>query len=108
MTYVAVCQAADVAPGTAKGVVADDKPVAVVQTADGEWFAIYDICSHQDYSLSEGEVTGTEIECWAHGSCFDPRTGTPDVPPATRAVPIYPVRVVDGNVEVDPDNPIHH
>ncbi len=107
MTYVRVCAADEVAPGAAKGVVADSIPVAVVRTKDDDWFAIYDICSHQDYSLSEGEVDGCDLECWAHGSRFDLRTGHPDAPPATRPVPIYPVRIVAGQVEVDPDNPIH-
>ena len=108
MTFVTVCRAAAVAPGAVKGVVADATPVAVANTGDDGWFAIYDICSHQDYSLSEGEVDGCDLECWAHGSRFDLRTGRPDAPPATRAVPVYPVRIVDGQVQVDPDNPLHH
>lgn len=106
MTYVPVCAADEVVVNVPKGVVADSVPVAVVHTPAGEWFAIYDICSHQDYSLSEGEVEGTELECWAHGSRFDLHTGMPDVPPATQPVPVYPVRIVDGIVQVDPDNPI--
>ncbi len=107
MTYVTVCAVDDVAVDRPLGVVADSVPVAVVHTHAGEWFAIYDICSHQDYSLSEGEVDGCELECWAHGSRFNLRTGYPDVPPATQPVPVYPVRIVDGQVQVDPDNPIN-
>ncbi len=106
MTFVAVGAAADVPRGGVTGVVAGGTPVAVAQTETGEWFAVSDLCSHQDYPLSQGEVVGCELECWAHGARFDLRTGRPDGPPATRPVPTYPVRVVDGTVEVDPDNPI--
>ncbi len=106
MTFVTVCAVDDVTVNRPLGVVADATPVAVVNTPDDEWFAIYDICSHQDYALSEGDVEGCEIECWAHGSRFNLRTGFPDAPPAVVPVPVYPVRVVDGFVQVDPDNPL--
>jgi 3-phenylpropionate/trans-cinnamate dioxygenase ferredoxin component len=40
------------------------------------------------------------VECWLHGSCFDLRTGDPTGPPATKPVPVYPVKVEDGEVYV--------
>jgi 3-phenylpropionate/trans-cinnamate dioxygenase ferredoxin component len=67
-------------------------PIALVRTG-GEVFAINDLCSHADVSLSEGEVEGCQIECWLHGSTFDLRTGKPSGLPATRPVPVYPVKI---------------
>ncbi|MEU5836776.1 MULTISPECIES: non-heme iron oxygenase ferredoxin subunit [Streptomyces] len=67
-------------------------PVSVVRT-DGEVFAINDICSHANVSLSEGDVEDCMIECWLHGSRFDLRTGKPSGLPATRPVPVYPVKI---------------
>ncbi|GAA2461468.1 non-heme iron oxygenase ferredoxin subunit [Streptomyces macrosporus] len=67
-------------------------PVALVRT-EGEVFAIHDICSHANVSLSEGEVEDCQIECWLHGSSFDLRTGKPSGLPATRPVPVYPVKI---------------
>jgi len=55
--------------------------------------------------LSEGDVDGCFIECWAHGSRFDVRTGEPDQLPAIYPVKTYPVRIEDGRVLVDADNP---
>ena len=52
-------------------------------------------------ALSEGEVDGCTLECWLHGSRFDLRTGKPTGPPASVAVPVYPVQVTDGDVLVD-------
>ncbi|MBA2813632.1 non-heme iron oxygenase ferredoxin subunit [Streptomyces sp. KM273126] len=63
-------------------------------------FAIHDTCSHSAVSLSEGEVDDCSIECWLHASRFDLRTGKPLDPPATRPVPVYPVRIDEGNVYV--------
>ena len=35
-----------------------------------------------------------------HGSCFSLETGAPDVLPATKPVPVYDAKVVDGEVVV--------
>ncbi|MFJ8028504.1 non-heme iron oxygenase ferredoxin subunit [Streptomyces sp. NPDC096311] len=79
---------------------AEGVPVSVV-LAEGEVFAIHDVCSHSAVSLSEGEADGCTVECWLHGSRFDLRTGKPLDPPASRPVPVYPVRIDDGRVYVD-------
>ena len=57
----------------------DRKPFKV--TVDGEdvllakvddaVFAVSDICTHSEVSLSEGDIEGCSIECWLHGSSFD-------------------------------------
>jgi 3-phenylpropionate/trans-cinnamate dioxygenase ferredoxin subunit len=77
--------------------------VAVVRDAEGTLHAISDICSHGAVSLSDGEVEGSTIECWLHGSRFDLRTGAALGPPATRPVPVYPVSVDGERVLVDVD-----
>jgi len=77
--------------------------VALVRAEDGEYYAINDVCSHGQVSLSEGEVEGTTLECWLHGSTFDLRTGRPTGLPATRAVPTYPVTYDGDDVLVDVD-----
>ncbi|GAB1330335.1 non-heme iron oxygenase ferredoxin subunit [Streptomyces sennicomposti] len=77
----------------------DGTPISVVHT-EGEVFAIYDICSHANVSLAEGEVDDCHIECWLHGSRFDLRSGKPDSLPATRPVPVYPVKIEGDDVLV--------
>ncbi|HHU38427.1 MAG TPA: non-heme iron oxygenase ferredoxin subunit [Propionibacterium sp.] len=93
----------------------DDKPfsaevgdelVALVRH-EGELFAIRDECSHGRVMLSLGEVDERTIECFAHGSRFDLRTGEPLELPATRPVPVYPVNVEGDDVLVDLDNPLN-
>jgi 3-phenylpropionate/trans-cinnamate dioxygenase ferredoxin subunit len=43
------------------------------------------------------------VECSLHGSTFDLETGAPSSLPATRPVPTFATRVVDGRVEIDVD-----
>jgi 3-phenylpropionate/trans-cinnamate dioxygenase ferredoxin subunit len=68
---------------------------------EGEVFAIRDGCSHADVPLSEGEVEGTTVECWLHGSRFDLRSGKPTGLPATVPVPVYETKIADGTVYVN-------
>jgi 3-phenylpropionate/trans-cinnamate dioxygenase ferredoxin subunit len=100
MSFVRACGLSELEEDAPKRVELDGTPVSVVRTA-GEVFAINDICSHANVSLSEGEVEDCQIECWLHGSAFDLRTGKPSGLPATRPVPVYPVKIEGGSVLVD-------
>jgi 3-phenylpropionate/trans-cinnamate dioxygenase ferredoxin subunit len=91
--FLRVATTADVPMGTSLKVSVNDRDIAVVNCEDGI-FAISDICSHADVSLSEGEVIDCTIECWLHGSQFNLRTGAPLSPPAIFAVPTYEVRLI--------------
>ena len=73
--------------------------VAVVRL-DDDLYAIGDRCTHQDISLSEGEVDRDErtLECWKHGSAFSLVDGEPLSLPAVRPVPSYTVTVDHGRV----------
>jgi 3-phenylpropionate/trans-cinnamate dioxygenase ferredoxin component len=96
-----VARVDDLAPGTARRVEVDGRPIALVRCGD-RVFAIGDICSHANVSLSEGEVLceDGEIECWKHGSTFSLVSGEPQALPATQPVPVYEVTVRDGDVVV--------
>jgi 3-phenylpropionate/trans-cinnamate dioxygenase ferredoxin subunit len=98
---VALCAVDDLAPGEARRFDVGGHRVALVRIGD-EFHAIDDECSHEDYSLSEGEVWADDcqIECPRHGSTFDLVTGEPCSLPATQPVAVYTVEVVDGTVSV--------
>ena len=82
----------------------DEDAVALIRTGDGV-YAVVDVCSHEDYPLSEGWVEDHTVECALHGSRFDLLTGNPDSPPALRPVQIFPVKVDGDDVLVDlPDD----
>ncbi len=100
MTFQRACGLDEVADGTAIRVEVEGLDVAIVR--DGEAvYAIEDECSHAAVALSEGDVQGCEIECWMHGSRFDLRTGKPIGPPATQAVPVFPVQIDGDDVLID-------
>jgi 3-phenylpropionate/trans-cinnamate dioxygenase ferredoxin subunit len=63
-------------------------------------YGLGDQCSHAEASLAEGELFDLEVECPRHGSSFALLTGEPKSLPATRPVPVYQVKVEDGDVLV--------
>jgi 3-phenylpropionate/trans-cinnamate dioxygenase ferredoxin subunit len=96
---VVVCPLADLAPGDVRRVEVEP-PIAVFRTDEGELFAVDDMCTHQDASLADGWLEGSEIECPLHASKFDLRTGAVDAPPAKRPIRTHEVSVVDGVIHV--------
>ena len=102
VTRARLCTVDDVTPGGARRFDIGRHRICLVRIGD-DFYAIGDRCSHADFSLSEGEVwpDEREIECWKHGSTFSLLTGEPQTLPATLPVPVYTVRVENGEVFVD-------
>jgi 3-phenylpropionate/trans-cinnamate dioxygenase ferredoxin subunit len=102
MALERLCSVRDLESGEARRFDLGRLRIALVRI-DDDWYAIGDTCTHQDVSLSEGEVDADarEIECWKHGSAFSLVTGEPTSLPATKPEPVYAVRVDDGDVYVE-------
>ncbi len=99
MSWVRVCGVDDVREEAAVHVEVDDVPVCLARS-EGEFFAVFDECSHAEVPLSEGDVEDGTVECWLHGSRFDLATGKPIGLPATVPVPVYPVKTEGDDVLV--------
>jgi len=61
--------------------------------SQGGFYAIADLCSHDNAPLDQGELCEGEIECPRHGARFDIKTGKALCLPAVLPVPTYPVEV---------------
>ncbi|MFM9099500.1 MAG: non-heme iron oxygenase ferredoxin subunit [Actinomycetota bacterium] len=81
----------DLTPGKPQKLTLGDKDICVVRVNE-EVFAVADICSHAEASLSQGEVSGEKIECWLHGAEFNLRTGEAMTPPATEPLEVYEIK----------------
>ena len=98
--YVEVGPASDIPEGGAVRIEVDGTPVAVFHTG-GTFYAIGDTCTHEEWSLSEGELVDDHtVECALHGAQFDLRTGQAICLPATGNAGRYDVVVDDGIVKV--------
>jgi 3-phenylpropionate/trans-cinnamate dioxygenase ferredoxin subunit len=77
----------------------DEKPIVILNIA-GQYFAIADVCSHDDGPVGEGVIEGFDIICPRHGARFDVRTGKVLALPAFVDIPAYPVRLVGDQIEI--------
>jgi len=97
--YVAVATTDELPNGARKIVEIDGLALAVFNIA-GAYYAIADVCSHDDGPVAEGELEGYEIECPRHGAHFDVRNGKVLSFPAIVDIPAYPVKIEDDEVLV--------
>jgi 3-phenylpropionate/trans-cinnamate dioxygenase ferredoxin component len=105
MPKVTLCPLDELASGTARRFEVGGHRIAVVRL-DDDVYAIGDTCTHANISLSEGDIHADDktIECWKHGSEFSLETGEALTLPATRAEPVYDVRVDGGDIVVVVDD----
>ena len=73
----------------------------MVARAGGALLAVQGSCTHDARRLAEGALLDREVECYCHGAVFDLRTGEALVGPALESLRTYPVRELDGAVEVE-------
>jgi 3-phenylpropionate/trans-cinnamate dioxygenase ferredoxin subunit len=82
-------------------VVIDGTEICLAHAEDGGFYAIADVCTHEEYSLSEGELWGLDVECPAHGSRFNLRTGAVTGLPAVVPARTYPVTLEGDDVYIE-------
>jgi 3-phenylpropionate/trans-cinnamate dioxygenase ferredoxin component len=98
-TFVDIAPQADLADGERMFLEIDHKAIVLFNIA-GNLFAIADVCSHDDGPVGDGDLTGFEVICPRHGATFDVRTGKALSLPAIVDIPAYPVRIIDGQIQV--------
>lgn len=97
--WIRVGTTAELLPGESTVVWDGDTPILVVNLG-GDFHAVEDRCTHEDYELSAGPIDpeAGSVECVLHGARFDLRDGRALCGPAYVPVTRFPVQVVDGVV----------
>ncbi len=99
LEFIEISPASELPSGQRLFVDVGDRPIVIFNIA-GQFFAIGDVCTHDDGPLGDGDIEGFNIVCPRHGAEFDVRTGKVMQMPAVVDIPAYPVRVVDGQIQV--------
>ena len=97
--YVEIAPVSELPNGERLFIEVGDKALVIFNIA-GQYFAIGDICSHDEGPLGDGDLEGFNIVCPRHGAEFDVRTGKVIQMPAVVDIPAYPVQVRDGQIFV--------
>ena len=101
--FEAVAVLAELAEGTVlQRVRASGEAICLVRH-DGQVSALSDICTHQHFSMSQGDVLPDgSLQCAWHGARFDCRTGDVQEGPAESPLPVFVVRVEGTTILVGP------
>jgi 3-phenylpropionate/trans-cinnamate dioxygenase ferredoxin component len=99
LEFIAIADATELPNGERMYFDIDGEPI-VILNLEGHLFAIADVCSHDGGPIGEGAIDDCEIRCPRHGATFDIRDGKALTLPAVEDIPAYPVRVVDGKIEI--------
>ena len=97
--FIEIVSATELPSGERLFVELGDKPIVIFNIA-GQYFAIGDICTHDDGPLGDGMLEDHNIVCPRHGAEFDIRTGQAVQMPAVVDIPAYPVQIRDGTIFV--------
>jgi 3-phenylpropionate/trans-cinnamate dioxygenase ferredoxin subunit len=72
----------------------------LVALAEGTVYAVDDMCTHEDASLSKGSLHADCVKCPLHGSRFRLASGEALDEPAEEALNTYPVNIEGDNIMV--------
>ena len=92
MAFVKIGKVSEVEPGRVKVYEVGDRYVAVCNVS-GNFYAVDDICTHDEGSLDQGDPR--------HMARFDVRTGEVKALPAVVPIDVFEVRIDGDDIEVD-------
>ncbi len=97
--FVTVAKTNEIPAGYIKLVQLEGHNISLAN-ADGSFYAVDDLCPHEEGSLSEGEIEGESIICPYHGSQFSLKTGAYEAGPASAPIATHQVLVQGDEVKI--------
>ena len=101
--FEAVASVGDLTEGTVLQRVRSSGDAVCLVRQNGEISALSDICTHQHFSMSLGDLLpdGT-LQCAWHGARYDCQTGEVKQDPAPSPLPVFQVRLEGDQILVGP------
>lgn len=98
--WVRVAGIGDVPDGAGYRVELGGFPIAL-WNVEGTIYATQDDCTHEETSLSDGDLWDDVVECPLHGAQFNVRTGAVLSLPAIFPLKTFPVKVEDDGIYLE-------
>ena len=98
--FATVAKAGDIPSGELAAFNVEGTQIAIANV-DGTFYAFDDTCTHAACSLADGDLEGATVVCPCHLGQYDLSTGEVLDGPPPDPVGVYPVRVVEGELQVE-------
>ena len=99
VSFLDIAPAGELPEGERLFIEVEGRSIVIFNLA-GKFYAIGDVCSHDNGPVGDGEIEENENICPRHGARFDIRTGKATSLPAVVDIPSYPVRVMGDMIEI--------
>ena len=97
--WIAAADVSSIDENDAVAVTINSMEIAIFRS-NGNFYATDNYCTHGRAPLSDGYLDGEIIECPLHQGCFNLRTGKAMCSPVTRDINTYPVKIINGVIQV--------
>ncbi len=101
MREVLVTSVDQIPVGEGRTFLVEGRQVAIFHTHDGAIHATQAHCPHLNGPLADGLLGGTTVVCPLHDRTYDLKTGC-GLTHEHMSIEVYPTRVADGRIFVDP------
>lgn len=98
--FVTFCNTEDI-PNGQREVFDLDSMSILLLNIDGHYYAIENLCSHDEYELADGEIIEGCIACPKHGARFDLVSGAAKRAPAYTPIRVFATRIAGDEVQVE-------
>lgn len=88
MTKVWIGTTTELAKNPMKRFDVNGRDILVIRLHD-KYYALSNTCTHEQVSLSQGELDGTQVVCPKHGARYDVRDGSVKALPAVKPLQKY-------------------
>jgi 3-phenylpropionate/trans-cinnamate dioxygenase ferredoxin subunit len=99
LQFIEIAPASELPNGERLFVEVEGRALVIFNIA-GQFFAIGDVCSHDDGPVGDGDLEGFNVVCPRHGGEFDVQNGKAVQMPAVVDIPAYAVQIRDGQLFV--------
>lgn len=99
-SWVSVAKVDSISPGSYQAVTVGLTSIIIINS-HGNFFALEDLCTHDGGELAGGTLENEEIVCPRHGAGFCIKTGAVTRPPAYEGIRRFPLRIQEGNIEIE-------
>lgn len=100
--WINVCKIDEISSGHPVHIEVEGTDIVVFKL-DSEFFAIENVCTHDGGKLMGGCIEGDIVICPRHGARFSIKTGEALSAPAYTATAKFPVKIVNGIIQVRDD-----
>jgi 3-phenylpropionate/trans-cinnamate dioxygenase ferredoxin subunit len=101
MTKERVATKSDIPAGTVQVYEVNGRSICLANLDGEHFYAIDNLCTHDNGPLGEGKLANGTVECPRHGARFDLKTGAVRALPAVRPVKTYTVSVEGEDISIE-------